>query len=490
MNDNIVRASFIFGRTANTRSLYQWDYGQVLKLEGLDLPDAYTVHFANQPMSGNAKTQVGGADGVDIPDEYLTTGLPVYAWVYLHTGADDGETVYSVTIPVTKRPQPTEEPPTPQQQGAIDTAIAALNEGVTTVEGIAEAIPQTIDAALQEAKDSGEFDGPQGPQGETGPQGPQGIQGPKGDTGATGPQGPQGLQGERGETGATGAQGPAGAKGDTGATGPQGPKGDTGATGATGPHGETGPAGSPGVSPTISVTDITGGHRVTITDADGAHSFDVMNGDAADAPVQDVQVNGTSILDAQGVANVPVANTANRLGLVYAAGSGLAVQADGKIVTQGATVDEMKAGVNGFKPVVPSSQHRATFYGLAKAAGDTTQSQSSNAVGNYTESAKSAISEMLNGSVAVSGTTPTINALPGIRYVCGEVSTIDIVTPASGIVDVVFTSGATAAVLTVTPPTGMTMKWANGFDPTSLEANTTYEINIADGCLGVGASWT
>jgi hypothetical protein len=69
------------------------------------------------------------------------------------------------------------------------------------------------------------------------------------------------------------------------------------------------------------------------------------------------------------------------------------------------------------------------------------------------------------------------------------VATLDIVTPASGIVDVVFTSGSTPTVLTVVPPTGQTLKWANGFDPTALEANTTYEINVCDG-LGVVASWT
>lgn len=142
-----------------------------------------------------------------------------------------------------------------------------------------------------------------------------------------------------------------------------------------------------------------------------------------------------------------------------------------------------------YQPITPYYQHESTFYGLAKAAGDTTQSASSNAVGNYTEDAKSAISEMLGGSVAVSGTTPTINAKAGIRYVCGEVATLDITLPASGIVDVVFTSGSTPAVLTVTPPTGQTVKWANGFDPTSLGADTTYEINIMDG-LGVAASWT
>jgi hypothetical protein len=36
----------------------------------------------------------------------------------------------------------------------------------------------------------------------------------------------------------------------------------------------------------------------------------------------------------------------------------------------------------------------------------------------------------------------------------------------------------------------MTMKWANGFDPTSLEADTVYEINVMDGCLGVAGLWT
>ena len=87
------------------------------------------------------------------------------------------------------------------------------------------------------------------------------------------------------------------------------------------------------------------------------------------------------------------------------------------------------------------------------------------------------------------GTTPTITALSGIQYVCGEVSTLDIALPESGIVDVVFQSGSTPTVLTITPPTGVTVKWANGFDPTTLEANTTYEINIMDG-LGVAVSWT
>ena len=97
---------------------------------------------------------------------------------------------------------------------------------------------------------------------------------------------------------------------------------------------------------------------------------------------------------------------------------------------------------------------------------------------------------MLNGSIAVNGTTPTIVAKAGIRYVCGEVLTLDITVPSTGIIDVIFTSGSSPTVLTITPPTGMTMKWANNFDPAILEANATYEINIMDGYLGVVGKWT
>lgn len=69
-----------------------------------------------------------------------------------------------------------------------------------------------------------------------------------------------------------------GDKGETGATGPQGKQGETGATGATGP---TGPSGADGVSPTVTVSAIIGGHRVTITDKNNSKTFDVMDGDSS-----------------------------------------------------------------------------------------------------------------------------------------------------------------------------------------------------------------
>ena len=510
--DNIVKASFVFGKTATTRSLRQWDYGQVLQFEGIDLPAAYTVHFANQPVNGDAKTQVGGPDGVAILDEYLITGLPVYAWVFLHTGADDGETVYSVTIPVTKRPKPVEEPPTPQQQGAIDTAIAALNEGVETVQNIAEAIPQTIDTALQEAKDSGEFDGPQGPQGEPGE---------RGETGETGPQGVPGTPGQDGVSPtATVTQTATGAT--ITVTDAEGTTTANITNGQDGAPGQPGTPGTDGVSPTVTVTDITGGHRITITDADGAHSFDVMDGadgeDGVGIPtggttgqvlskasgtdydtewttpsggdVTDVQVNGASVVS-DGVANVPVASNAN-LGVVKTGGYGIDIfpSTAAAVARHVAHIKvgqdyRYRDGVHAYAPVVASIQHLAAFYGLAKAAGADMIGMASATVGVYPEAQKSAISQMLNSPVTITGSTPTITALPGVRYVCGEVATLDITLPASGCIDVVFESGSTATVLS-----GLdNVRWAGDFDPDNLDANTTYEINICDG-LGVGAAWT
>ncbi len=55
----------------------------------------------------------------------------------------------------------------------------------------------------------------------------------------------------------------------------KGDKGDKGDTGAQGPKGDSGTA---GISPTVTITPITGGHRITITDKDGTKTADVMDG--------------------------------------------------------------------------------------------------------------------------------------------------------------------------------------------------------------------
>lgn len=168
--------------------------------------------------------------------------------------------------------------------------VAAINEVLARVGtgggGVSkEELTAAVNAALKQAKETGEFDGAPGP---------QGPQGEKGDTGATGPQGPQG---EKGDTGATGPQGPQGEKGDTGSTGPQGPKGekgDTGATGPQGPKGDTGPAGSDATVTTDSIKSALG---YTPADAEALSSLSAEIGDIGAAldgiiALQNSYING------------------------------------------------------------------------------------------------------------------------------------------------------------------------------------------------------
>ena len=247
-------------------------------------------------------------------------------------------------------------------------------------------------------------------------------------------------------------------------------------------HGNEWLAGKVSVGTVVSPTPVTNANDLTTK----AYVDNAVAG--VTVPVQDVQVNGTSVVSS-GVANVPIASTTEPGVAKVNLNNGTQI-INGVLTTASANSGHIKAGNSGYLMLNANLQHEAAFYGLAKAASADMKDIASTTVGQYPEAQKSAISEMLNGSVSVSGTTPTINALPGVRYVCGEVTTLDIVTPATGIVDVVFTSGSTPTVLTVTPPSGMAMKWANGFDPSALETETTYEINIMDGCLGVSGSWS
>ena len=188
--------------------------------------------------------------------------------------------------------------------------------------------------------------------------------------------------------------------------------------------------------------------------------------------VGDVQVNGTSVVS-NGVANIPQ-------------GSGTA-----RGVFMLAREAEIKEGVSTARVLTPGWQHTSTFYALAKAAGDTTQSASSNAVGTYTDNAKASIKSMLGivdgstGTVDVTGATPTINAVENTRYVCGEVTSLSFTPPSSGISIVRFTSGSTVTVLTIPN----TVKFPEWFDPTALETNTIYEICVTDGTFGAVMSW-
>lgn len=137
-------------------------------------------------------------------------------------------------------------------------------------------------------------------------------------------------------------------------------------------------------------------------------------------PVTDVRVNGTSVA-VNGVAEIPKATTS-----VFGAASilsegGLVLNSEGRFYISPSNEAQIKTGTGTYKPLTAPRQHLATFYGLAKAAGDSTQSQSSNAVGSYTPEAKGAIQQMLGVSDLIA---PTENTLVASKaYAIGDVFT-------------------------------------------------------------------
>ena len=128
MSSNIVIAKFDNGESVLTDPIWQWNYGQVLRIQGLRLPRAVEVHFA---MGNDSKTRIGttvdGVTDVVIPDSLLEQSGRLKAYVYLHTGEDDGETEYEITVPVKARAEPEEYDPG-EEMTALAEAIALLQD--------------------------------------------------------------------------------------------------------------------------------------------------------------------------------------------------------------------------------------------------------------------------------------------------------------------------------------------------------------------------
>ena len=105
-------------------------------------------------------------------------------------------------------------------------------------------------------------------------------------------------------------------------------------------------------------------------------------------------INGLSIVDANGGADIPCA-TDNTLGVVKTSVAGGIFINNGGLYIAKPSDDLIKGSVDGYRAVTTGKIDRATFYGLAKAASDTTQSASSNSVGTYTDAAKVAIQKIM-----------------------------------------------------------------------------------------------
>ena len=148
MENKIVTAIFKDSTHTKVSDVWQYDYGQILRIQGLDLPTAVEVDFAVAGASESIArigTTKDGVTDVVIPDSLIETGKNLVAYIYLRDSAS-GNTEYQIDMLVTKRAKP-EAYDRPEDKELFGQAIEAVN----TAADRAEKARQTAQEAAQKA---------------------------------------------------------------------------------------------------------------------------------------------------------------------------------------------------------------------------------------------------------------------------------------------------------------------------------------------------
>ena len=152
---------------ATAYGLWQYDYGQVLRIQGLNLPKAVEIHFSLTESSGDSVTRIGttkdGATDVIIPDSMLENGdtgqnYNIYAFIFL-SEIDSGNTEYRIKISVKARPKP-EIPGTPEEPELFRETVNAVNQAAArseTARDQAEAWAHGREDCPEQKKDNAKY---------------------------------------------------------------------------------------------------------------------------------------------------------------------------------------------------------------------------------------------------------------------------------------------------------------------------------------------
>lgn len=158
---NIVTATFQPGyTTAKVLGLWQYDYGQILRIQGLELPDTIEIHFSLQEKGGESERQVGvtrdGVTEVSIPNSYLENAgtsrdYSIYAFLYISDGKS-GNTEYKITMHVQSRPKP-KDPETPEdpKKDPFGETVEVVNKAMESARASAEAAAESEKSASESA---------------------------------------------------------------------------------------------------------------------------------------------------------------------------------------------------------------------------------------------------------------------------------------------------------------------------------------------------
>ena len=155
----MIIANFINKQDALVTGLDQYDYGQILRIQGLKLPTAVEIHFGLEETGGTTTTRIGvtkdGVTDVPIPDYMLENGdtsldYTIYAFIYL-TDDTSGKTVHRIRMQVKARSKP-ELLNKPEDKELFQKAIEAVNQSAKEAEGWAHGREDMPERATDNAK--------------------------------------------------------------------------------------------------------------------------------------------------------------------------------------------------------------------------------------------------------------------------------------------------------------------------------------------------
>lgn len=155
----MIIANFEDENYKRVTGLWQWDYGQVLRIQGLNLPKAVEIHFSLQDSGGQSVTRIGmtkdGVTDVVIPDSLLENeeavgSYDIYAFIYL-TDDTSGQTEYKICMPVKARPKP-EAFDKPEDEEIFQEAITAVRESADRAESAEQKVAQHAEQTKADAQ--------------------------------------------------------------------------------------------------------------------------------------------------------------------------------------------------------------------------------------------------------------------------------------------------------------------------------------------------
>jgi hypothetical protein len=157
--DNIIDIELTSRSTRRDQKLWQYDYGQVLRIAGKEFPKVAEVQFSLQQSGGHTLDRIGTSNNglltVQIPNELLqnkgtTSDYTIYAFVYL-SGDGYGNTKYMIQLPVESRPEPTD----PSEDPTIDPSI--FKDAINAVNASAERAETAEKSAKESAEKAKEY---------------------------------------------------------------------------------------------------------------------------------------------------------------------------------------------------------------------------------------------------------------------------------------------------------------------------------------------